>query len=100
MLTIPLMVTYLCFVTAFQLLALSGRISAKQYAGWMALWNTGAGVMSALNGWTATLYLNAGFAAWHAWVWWQSGGGDGTRRRLKSWARQFQGVRRTAPEAA
>lgn len=97
---IVLIVTYISLTALFQFLALSGRISSKQYAGWMALWNVGAGVLSAVCGWRLTLYLNAGFAAWHAWVWWSSGGGDGIRRRLKSWARRFQGVRRTAPSHA
>jgi hypothetical protein len=32
-----------------------------------------------------------------AWVWWNGGGGDGTKRRLRSAARVFRGVRRTAP---
>lgn len=31
------------------------------------------------------------------WVWWNSGGGDGTRRRLRQLASRFQPVRRTAP---
>ncbi|MEL3944836.1 hypothetical protein [Streptomyces sp. LNU-CPARS28] len=35
--------------------------------------------------------------AYFAWCWWHGGGGDGTRRRLRSWARRFRGVRRTAP---
>jgi hypothetical protein len=32
-----------------------------------------------------------------AWIWWNSGGGDGTKRRLKAFRRRFKGVRRTAP---
>lgn len=42
----------------------------------------------------------AGISAWCAYSWWHGGGGDGTRRRLKKWARRFQGVRRTAPSNA
>jgi len=42
----------------------------------------------------------AAVAAWCAYDWWHKGGGDGTRRRLQSWARRFQGVRRTAPQGA
>ena len=43
--------------------------------------------------------LDAAFFAWFAWSWWNGGGGDDTKRRLRKWARKFQGVRRTAPAA-
>ncbi|MEU8760686.1 hypothetical protein [Streptomyces sp. NPDC048659] len=42
----------------------------------------------------------AGVAAYFAWLWWHSGGGDDTKRRLRSWARAFTPVRRTAPIGA
>jgi hypothetical protein len=43
--------------------------------------------------WTAV------FTAYYLWVWWtKGGGGDRTKKRLKKWARKFQGVRRTAPQ--
>ncbi len=95
-----LIITYACLITLVNLLLLSGRISNKTASGWMALLATGGGIGSALAGWTSNVYLHAVFAAWMAWAWWHSGGGDGTRRRLKSWARRFQGVRRTAPQGA
>jgi hypothetical protein len=41
--------------------------------------------------------MDAGVFAWCLWHWWNNGGGDGTRRRLRHWARKFQGTRRTAP---
>jgi hypothetical protein len=41
--------------------------------------------------------LNAGVTAFALYHWWNNGGGDGTRRRVRRWARTFQGVRRTAP---
>lgn len=41
--------------------------------------------------------LDAGALAWCLWLWWNDGGGDGTRRRLRHWVRTFQGTRRTAP---
>lgn len=44
--------------------------------------------------------IAAGSLALMLWFWWNSGGGDGTKRRLKRWARRFEGVRRTAPAAA
>lgn len=36
-------------------------------------------------------------AALLAWSWWNSGGGDDTRRRLREAARPFKAVRRTTP---
>ncbi|PWI16044.1 hypothetical protein DI272_19125 [Streptomyces sp. Act143] len=70
---------------------------------------TGFGVLSlaylvgaaghAANGSPAGAAWDAGFAALFAWVWWNRGGGDGPRRRLRRWARKFHGVRRTAPMA-
>jgi hypothetical protein len=43
--------------------------------------------------------VNAAALAWALWLWWNGGGGDGTRRRLRRLAGRFQGVRRTAPAA-
>ncbi|MFD7957004.1 hypothetical protein ACFV4X_26365 [Streptomyces ardesiacus] len=50
-----------------------------------------------VNGSLVGASWDAGFAAVFAWLWWNRGGGDGTRRRLRRWARTFRGVRRTAP---
>lgn len=38
------------------------------------------------------------WAAYYLWVWWNGGGGDNTKKRLKKWARKFTPVRRTAPQ--
>jgi hypothetical protein len=76
------------------------RLTGCVCNGLLAISNTLMGVSNALMGHTAWLCVNAAAAAMSAWGWWHSGGGDGTRRRLKSWARRFQGVRRTAPQAA
>jgi hypothetical protein len=100
MLTTSLVIALAFIIAVLQYLALTNRITAKRYSGWMVVINTGSGVLCAVNGWTTVLYLNAGFVAWHAWLWWHSGGGDGPKRRLRSWARRFQGVRRTAPSHA
>jgi ABC-type dipeptide/oligopeptide/nickel transport system permease component len=100
MLTTSLLMAYVCIVAVLMVLVLSNRITAKRYSGWMAILNAASGVMASVSGWTTALYLNAAFAAWHAWVWWHSGGGDDTKRRLKSLGRRFQGVRRTAPSHA
>ncbi|RSN50532.1 hypothetical protein DMH12_24940 [Streptomyces sp. WAC 04229] len=46
---------------------------------------------------TVSAGMGAGFTTILGWLWWKGGGGDDTKRRLKSWASRFQGVRRTAP---
>jgi hypothetical protein len=43
--------------------------------------------------------LTAASCAIWAWLWWNNGGGDDTKRRLRAWVRRFRGVRRTAPAA-
>ena len=98
MLANSLVAIYGCILTTLTFLCLSGRITVRKYAGWMAVTYAAAGVLCAVAGWTTVLYMQAGGAALFAWLWWNSGGGDGTRRRLKSWASRFQGVRRTAPQ--
>ena len=100
MLTTTLIITYATLITLVNLLLLAGRISRKTASGWMTVLCTGGGIGCAIAGWTSNVYLHAALGAWSAWSWWHGGGGDGTRRRLKSWARRFQGVRRTAPQGA
>nr|WSZ21190.1 hypothetical protein OH837_48965 [Streptomyces canus] len=39
----------------------------------------------------------AAMTGWYALEWRSSGGGDGTRRRLRSFGRRFRAARRTAP---
>lgn len=41
--------------------------------------------------------VSAAGLALSLWFWWNGGGGDGTKRRLKKWVATFKGVRRTAP---
>jgi hypothetical protein len=100
MLTTTLIIAYAVLIALNNLLWLSGRISHKTATGWMAVLATGAGIGSAIAGWTSNVYLHAVGAAWMAWLWWHGGGGDDTKRRLKSWGRRFEGVRRTAPAGA
>lgn len=95
-----LAVAFGCSLTGITLLMQTGRITTRQYAGWMAISYVAGGVLCAVNGWTSVLYLFAGGTALFVWLWWHSGGGDGTKRRLKSWAGRFQGTRRTAPQGA
>lgn len=37
---------------------------------------------------------------WFGWLWWKSGGGDDTKKRLRELGKKFEGQRRTAPQAA
>lgn len=43
---------------------------------------------------------NGGIAGLSLYCWWNNGGGDNTKRRLKKWAAKFKPVRRTAPQPA
>ena len=100
MLSTVFVITYGSLLAVVNLLLLAGRIAVKQHAATMVILNVVSGVVSAVNGWTEDLYISTACTALFAYVWWHNGGGDGTRRRLKSWARRFQGVRRTAPSHA
>jgi hypothetical protein len=100
MLTASLIISFTCLGAVLNLLFVAGRMPTRLYAGWMAVIYVIGGVVCAVVGWTTVLYLDAGCVALFVWLWWNSGGGDGPRRRLKRWARRFQGVRRTAPQGA
>ena len=100
MLTATLTALLGCALLWWNLLAMAGRITTRRYAGVMAVAYTVAGAVCAAVGWDSNAYLIAAFTAVFVWVWWNNGGGDGTWRRLKSWAARFQGVRRTAPSHA
>jgi uncharacterized membrane protein len=100
MLTNSLVAAFAVLLAVITLLGLSRRITTRQYAGWMAILYAVAGVLAAIAGWASTVYVIAAGEALFVWLWWHSGGGDGTRRRFRSWARRFQGVRRTAPSHA
>jgi hypothetical protein len=78
----------------------TGRLSRVHSTGLLVIANTLFGVGNAMSGESLWVCVNAAAAALSAWSWWNSGGGDGTKRRLKQWGRRFQGVRRTAPSHA
>lgn len=82
------------------LASLLGRISYPQASGIVALGSAPIIAAFALDGAKSVASAFAALAALNAWAWWHGGGGDGTRRRVKSWARRFRGVRRTAPQGA
>ncbi len=78
----------------------TGRISGHTFHGWCAIANGINLVACVVLDFPATALINAAAFALAAWMWWNGGGGDGTKRRLRRWAARFQGVRRTAPAAA
>lgn len=49
---------------------------------------------------TLGVSIDVAFIIWGTWIWWNGGGGDDTKRRLRKLAEKFEGVRRTAPQAA
>jgi hypothetical protein len=82
------------------LAGLFGRLTRPQVSGIVALGCIPSIVAFVLDGATVVASVFAALGAINAWGWWNGGGGDGTRRRLRKWARRFQGVRRTAPQGA
>lgn len=66
-------------------------------AGVFAVGNGAGAVDELLHGQHLMFAFNGSMCLGCAWTWWKGGGGDGTRRRLRSLARVFRGVRRTAP---
>jgi hypothetical protein len=50
-----------------------------------------------LEEWVFGAAWAAVFVAYCLWRWWNSGGGDDTKRRLRKLKEKFDGVRRTAP---
>lgn len=41
--------------------------------------------------------VSAGIQGILLWLYFKNGGGKGTKKKLKQWAKKFKGVRRTAP---
>lgn len=79
--------------------AIFRHAAPRTVSGWFAMANGLFVVANALAGDRLMGCVSAALCAYSAWSWWRSGGGDGTKRRLKSWARKFRGVRRAAPVA-
>ena len=75
----------------------AGHITTRTFMACCALTNALNLTICVIVHQTGAAGYLAGALALSLWAWWNAGGGDGTRRRLRSWARKFQGVRRTAP---
>ncbi|MGC5239035.1 hypothetical protein ACPXCH_04555 [Streptomyces albogriseolus] len=89
----------LALVAAIVLFA-CGRASRPTWCALLTLSNGLSLCSMLLLGNSVIAALNSATLALTLWLWWNSGGGDGTRRRLRSWRRRFEGVRRTAPVAS
>lgn len=76
------------------------RWRTRRYAWWYMIGNGLAMVGETLNHDRWGLVISTVLFALWAWVWWNSGGGDGTRRRLRELRKRFEGTRRAAPVPA
>ncbi|WP_328439333.1 hypothetical protein OHA71_23635 [Streptomyces sp. NBC_00444] len=74
-----------------------GRASWSATCAGISLGNAVQLLANVLVGSTTRAGALAGVVAVGLWLWWNRGGGDDTKRRIRKWARKFQGVRRTAP---
>lgn len=75
---------------------ITGLTTARTAYGFHALTNGALAVNSVITG-VGITPINAALSAVFAWMWWRSGGGGGTRHRLRSVWQEFVAVRRTAP---
>jgi hypothetical protein len=79
---------------------LLGRIGWRTLHGGDAAANALILLGNVIDGSTTLASASAAVMALSLWHWWNSGGGDDTKRRLRKWARGFRPVRRTAPAGA
>lgn len=87
---------WLCGFAAY----VTGRIKTYQLDGMLALGQAAVGIGSVYEGSWVGAIANSAVTAWSAYRWWNGGGGDDTKRRLRKLGRAFTGVRRTAPTGA
>jgi CHASE2 domain-containing sensor protein len=92
-----LVITAMSLIGAAITARAAGLIGSRTLHGLMAIANAVNLIAAILTGRTGLASYLAGAFALSVWMWWNSGGGDGTKRRLRSLDRKFQGVRRTAP---
>lgn len=67
------------------------RIAACMYVSGWAFFAEGDYFFAFFEAFVGSIYLI---------IWWHSGGGDNTKRRLKKFKEKFVGQRRTAPQTA
>lgn len=100
MIAVLVILTACCLLVGTVIARTTGRISRRTFYALIAASNGVALTASVANHDQGPASINAASMAISAWLWWQDGGGDDTKRRLRRWARKFQGVRRTAPVGA
>jgi hypothetical protein len=61
-----------------------GEIKSSIAEGWMTLYFLSYMVINVIRHRTGYAVLDAGFAAWWGWMWWNSGGGDGIKKFIQS----------------
>jgi hypothetical protein len=92
--------TVLTLIACSTLALFTHRITLRTYQGILAIANTLLAAGWAHRGSPLIAGVFAGLAALQAWLWWNGGGCNGTRRRLKTLRRRFVGTRRTPAHAA
>lgn len=75
----------------------SGMSSWWRACGWWAVSAFFLLISDILDHDRAMSVWNTLWGAYYLYTWWNGGGGDKTKKRLKKWARKFSPVRRTAP---
>lgn len=90
----------IAFVVCGLAAAFAGHLAQYQCDGLCALSCVPYAVDSIRSGNSLWTVIDAALFAFFAYRWWTGGGGDGTKRRLRSLQRRFTPSRRTAPSAA
>lgn len=99
--TIVLMGTITVSVQCAVLIAqVTGRVTPKHGNLIMALISTVNTIAAHMIHSTILMWTHAWLAAGFWFLWWITGGGDDTKRRLRAIKRAFTPVRRTAPATA
>ncbi|MGW1870431.1 hypothetical protein ACWCPS_33415 [Streptomyces mauvecolor] len=83
----------LCALTG----ALSGRITSRPFYTLLTVAFLLLVIRDIHRGAQFPAITDAAFTGFFAWRWWQNGGGDDTKRRLRALTRRFKPVRRAAP---
>lgn len=90
----------LAAVAVFTYAALAPWMTRRSLWGFLMLGFSMNALACALADNQMILVINTTLGTLAAWMWWNNGGGDNTKRRLRGALKKFVPVRRTAPEAA
>lgn len=98
--SVCLMYAALTWIAAMIAVLACGRMTLRRILGMAAVAYGLLATSEALLRQPFVASVFAAFGAVAAWLWWISGGGDGTKRRLRRLRVRFAPVRRTAPATA